>query len=84
VFDDVVRPVGLEEIFEGAGALREAERAIVDGVEKPAGEFEVFTRLVDAEALHEPDALLACRHPMSVPPSAMVGSHADGASVMLP
>ena len=52
--------------------------------QEPAGEFEIFARLVEALALHEPVALRAGHHCMSVPLSPMVGSHAEGVSVMLP
>ena len=76
-------PLFAEEVLQGTGALGEAQFAIVHGVEKAAREFEIFTRLFEAEALHEPVALRACRHWTSVPSSRRLGSDADGASVML-
>jgi hypothetical protein len=76
-------PIIAEEVLQGTGALGEAQFAIVYGVEKAASEFEIFTRLIEAEALHEPVALRACRHWTSVPSSRSAGSHADGVSVML-
>lgn len=76
-------PIIAEEVLQGTGALGEAQFAIVHGVEKAASEFEIFTRLFEAEALHEPVALRACRHWTSVPSSRSAGSHADGVSVML-
>jgi hypothetical protein len=83
MFDQVRGPLCAEEVLQRAGALGNAQFAVIDAVEKPAGKFEIFARLVEAEALHEPVALRACRHFLSVPSSAMVGSHANGAEVML-
>ena len=81
---DLVRgPIGAEEVLERAGALDDAEFSVIDGIEKAAGKFEIFARFLEAEALHEPIALRACRHCLSVPPSVMIAGHADGASVML-
>ena len=72
-----------EEVLQGTGALGDAQFAFIDGNQEAASEFEIFTRLFEAEALHEPVALRACRHWTSVPSSRSWGSHADGVSVML-
>jgi len=76
-------PLGAEKVLKRTRALDNTQFAFIDGVEKPAGKFEIFARLVEAEALHEPVALRACRHFLSVPLSRMVRSHAEGALVML-
>ena len=76
-------PIGAEEILQRAGALDDAQFSVIDSIEKPTGEFEIFARLLEAEAFHKPIALRACRHCLSVPPSPMVVGHANGASVML-
>jgi hypothetical protein len=76
-------PLIAEEILQRTGALGDAQFAFVDGNQEAASEFEIFTRLFEAEAFHEPVALRACRHWTSVPSSRSGGSHADGASVML-
>ena len=83
VFGCVGGPVGLEKVVQWTSAVGQNEDAVVHESHEPAGEFEIFARLVEAEALHEPVALRACRHWTSVPLSSMVRSHADGASVML-
>ncbi len=76
-------PLIAEEVLQRTGGLGDAQFAFIDGIEEAASEFEIFTRLFEAEAVHEPVALRACRHWISVPSSRSWGSHADGASVML-
>ena len=73
-----------EEVLQRTGALGDAQLAFVDGNQEAASEFEIFTRLFEAEALHEPVALRACRHCLSVPSSPTLASHAESALVMLP
>jgi hypothetical protein len=84
MFNQVGWPRSAEEVLQRTSALDDAQFAVIYGIQKPAGEFEIFARLVEAEALREPVALRACRHCLSVPLSPIVGSRAEGVWVMLP
>jgi len=84
MFDDFTGPRGIEDVLKRTGAFGDDQPAVVYGVEEPAREFEVFSGLVKAEALHEPFALRAGHHWLSVPLSSVEGSYAEGAWVMQP
>ena len=79
VLNHIGGPLRLEEILKRAGALGDDQFAVIYGVEKPVGEFEILARLVEAEALHKPVALRARSHCMSVTLWPTGGSHAEGA-----
>lgn len=84
VFNHVSGPLRSEEILKRTGALGHDQFTVVYSVEKPVSEFKILARLVEAEALHEPVALSARSHCMSVPLWPTDDSHAEGAWVMLP
>lgn len=84
MFDDFPGPHGIENVLERTSAFGDDQPAVIDRVEKPASEFEILSGLVKAKALHEPFALRAGHHWLSVPLSSVDGSYAEGAWVMQP
>jgi len=83
VFDFFAGPLGVEQVGERAGAFGDVHCAPIDCIQKTASEFEIVPWLVEADGLFELFALRAERHGMSLPPSTMRGSHAEGATVMV-
>jgi hypothetical protein len=78
------RPLGIEEITQWTGAFYQRKHAFVDETEKPAGEFQVFARLLEALALEKLIAYGTRGHWTSVTPPRSNGIHIEGAGVTVP
>jgi len=84
MFHNVTGPRGIEYVLERASAFSDDESTVLDSIKQPESEFEILARPVEAEAIHEPVALRTCRHCLSVPPSRLSRSDAEGVWVMVP
>ena len=62
VFDDVGRPLRLEEILQWTGAFCDYEDAFFNSKDQRSGEFQILARLLETQTLQEAVALWTGRH----------------------
>jgi hypothetical protein len=84
VLNYVGGPLGVEELFEFAGAFTQSEITGLRQSEETERELQVISRLFEAFAFQELFAVRASRHLTSVALKARFGSHVEGAGVTLP
>jgi hypothetical protein len=77
-------PLRVEEVVYRTGAFQQRKYAFVDDSEKAAGEFQIFTRFLEALALEKLIAYGTRGHWTSVTPPRSNGIRIEGAGVTVP